>query len=83
MSFPTLQMLAEVSKNASMDDMDGDLDMDMEVDTSMEKDDMPPAAAPVVDMTAVLKFLEDCGAECRKEVHVELMKMVEADKAAE
>lgn len=98
MNFPMLQMLAEAKKK-SMDDMDADLDMDMEIDTSMEpvkksKSMGDKKASPkgmkasagdevMVDKAAVLKFLKDCDPKCRADVHKKLMKMVEADEAAE
>lgn len=84
MNFPMLQMLVEGKKKKAAPDMDADMDLEMEIDTSMEPEvKIKKTKEIVVDKAAVLKFLKDCDAKCRKDVCKKLQSMVEADEADE
>jgi len=89
MTFPKLQMLSEAKKKA--DEMEFDMDMEAgegDMDSMSDKEETPKGMKAKggsmgdkpVDMAAVMKYLKSCDADCRKEVHDKLMKMVEADE---
>jgi hypothetical protein len=90
MNFPKLQMMTEAKKKA--DEMEFDMDMEAgegDMDSMGDKMDTPKGmkaeccsnCGEPVDMATVMKYLKSCDADCRKEVHDKLMKMVMMDDA--